>query len=121
MDAMAQFVLLAQQAADKVADQPARDPGGAGSLFPMLFPMVAIFVLFYFMMLRPQRREQKQRELMLAALKKDDKVVTIGGIMGTVANLSDDGKEVTVKVDDNTRIRFLRSAIQTVVAPKTGT
>ena len=52
---------------------------------------------------------------LLKSLKKNDRVVTIGGIIGTVANVTPDGKEVTLKVDDNTRLKMLRSSIQTVL------
>ncbi len=118
-------LILAQDtpAAPK-AEQPAPgkpaggQPAGGqpqGGLGPMLFPIVAIAVLWYFLLLRPQRREQQRRDQLLGGLKKDDRVVTIGGIIGSVANISADGREVTVKVDDNTRLRFLRTAIQTVL------
>ena len=80
----------------------------------LLLPMVAIFFLWYFLILRPQSRDRRKREGMLKELKKNDRVITIGGIVGSVANISADGKEVTVKVDDNTRIKFLRSSIQSV-------
>ena len=76
-------------------------------------PLVAI--LFLFMILdSPKKREKAKREL-LKNLKKDDRVVTIGGILGSVANISQDGKEVTLKVDDGTRIRFRRTAIDDVL------
>jgi preprotein translocase subunit YajC len=97
-----------------LAEAPADQPGSPfGAL---LFPMVAIAVLWYFLLLRPQRGEQKKREALLSAIKKNDTVVTIGGIVGTVANISTDGQEVTLRVDDNTRIKFLRSSIQSVRA-----
>ena len=89
--------------------------GGAGGFGALLFPMVAIAVLWYFLLLRPQKRDQAKRDQLLKELKKNDRVVTIGGIIGTVANLSPDGKEVTLKVDDNARLRMLRSSIQTVL------
>jgi preprotein translocase subunit YajC len=89
---------------------PAGDP-----FLQMLLPMIVIGLFFYFVMLRPQRREQAKRDELLKQLKKNDRVVTIGGILGTIANMSADGKEVTVKVDDNTRIRMLRSSIQSVL------
>lgn len=81
----------------------------------MFAPLALIAVVFYFLLLRPQRREQANREAMLAALTKNDKVLTIGGIIGTVSNISADGQEVTLKVDDNTRIKFARSSIQRVM------
>ena len=85
----------------------AQDPPPWMSFAPILF----IGILFYFMLLRPQAREQKRRQELLNALKKNDKVITTGGIVGTVADLSEDGRFVTLKVDDSTRIKFLRSAI----------
>lgn len=107
-----EFVLLAQGEGNG---------GGAGEvgirdvLANPLFLIIILFALFYFLIIRPQRREQSRRQEMLSALKKNDRVVTIGGIIGSVANLSQDGKEVTVKVDDNTRLKMLRSSIQNVL------
>ena len=100
-----------------LAQAPEAPPGGAqGSpLGALLLPMVAIFFLWYWLILRPQRRDQSKRETMLQSVKKNDRVVTIGGMRGSVGNISADGKEVTLKIDDNTRIRFLRSSIQSVV------
>jgi preprotein translocase subunit YajC len=95
-------------------DKP--QPQGGGE-FMMFLPLIAIAVFFYFFVYRHQRREQDTHKAMLAALKKNDKVQTIGGIIGSVANISPDGQEVTLKVDDNTRIKFVRSAIQKVVSP----
>lgn len=78
-------------------------------MVPML---IAFVVMFYFIVLRPQQREQKERAQRLASLKKNDKVVTIGGIIGTIVDLSGDGARVTLRVDDGTRIKFTRSSIQ---------
>jgi preprotein translocase subunit YajC len=89
--------------------------GGAGSLISF-FPFVIIIAIFYFLIIRPQNKKQKETQRMLGALKKGDKVVTIGGIHGTIASL--DGNDVIVKVDDNTRIKFLRSAISNVTNAK---
>lgn len=80
-------------------------------------PFIAIAIFFYFFVIRNQRREQSGRDAMLAALKKNDKVVTVGGIIASVANISPDGQEVTLKVDENTRIKFIRSSIQRVMSP----
>ena len=74
--------------------------------------LIAIFVLYYFIVIRGQRRERERRQELLDSLKKNDRVVTIGGIIGTVASVSQDGREVTLKIDDNARIKMLRSAIQ---------
>jgi preprotein translocase subunit YajC len=95
------------------ADEKPQAPGGDLMMF---LPFVAIAIIFYFLLIRPQRREQASRETMLSALKKNDKVLTIGGIIGSVANISPDGQEVTLKVDDNTRVKFVRSSIQKVMS-----
>ena len=84
--------------------------------FAPFVPLIAIVLFFYFFVIRNQKKEQASREALLAGLKKNDKVVTIGGIIGSVANISADGQEVTLKVDDNTRIKFTRTAIQKVLS-----
>lgn len=76
-----------------------------------MLPFLVIFLLLFPIVIWPQRKEQKKRDGLLSSLKKNDRVVTIGGIIGSVANISTDGKEITLKVDDNTRIKFTRTAI----------
>lgn len=88
-------------------------PKDQGGIWIILLPLLAIFTLYYFMD-SPRRRDQKRRDLMLKNMKKNDRVATIGGILGSIADISADGKEVTVKVSENTRIRFRRSAISEV-------
>ena len=88
-------------------------PKDQGSLWIILFPLLIIFTLYYFMD-APRRREQARRDQMLKNMKKNDRVATIGGILGSVADISADGKEVTLKVADNTRIKFRRSAVAEV-------
>lgn len=102
MDFLRAGALLAE------ADGAAQSPGLGG----MLLPMVLIIFVWYFLILRPQGREKRQREQQLAALKRNDRVVTYSGIIGTITGFSDDNKEVTLRVDDNVKLRFLRSAIQ---------
>lgn len=75
-------------------------------------PFVAIGLFFYFILLRPQQAEMRRKKELLSSLKKNDKVVTTSGMIGTIADISSDGTRVTLRVDDNTRIKFLRSAIQ---------
>ena len=93
--------------------------GDAGAKGPAVNPLVEMApmlmmfaVLFYFIVMRPQQRERKKREDLLGQLKKNDKVLTVGGIIGTIADLSNDGSRVTLRVDDGTRIKFTRSSIQ---------
>lgn len=101
-----------------LADGQPADPGVPG-LGGMLMPMVLIVFVWYFLILRPQGRERKQRELQLSNLKRNDRVVTYSGIIGTITGFSDDNKEVTLRVDDNVKLRFLRSAIQGPLAEST--
>ncbi len=92
----------------------AANPGrGSESLWPMVVPMLAIGFLFYFLLIRPQRQEQNKRQAMLASIKKNDRVVTIGGIYGVVTNVQRESDEVTIKVDEatNTKLRVTFSAI----------
>jgi preprotein translocase subunit YajC len=83
---------------------------GMGGLLPMLLFM---FVIIYFMMIRPEQRKQKERQKLLSAVKKGDKVLTAGGIYGTVGNVKE--TTVMVKVADDTVIEFAKSAITTVI------
>lgn len=96
---------------------PAVDPAaGATGSFRMLIPLVLVVIIMYFFMIRPQNKKQKETEKMLNALKKGDKVISIGGIHGVVADVKEN--VVTVKVDDNAKIKFNRTAIATVVTDK---
>ncbi len=100
----------------QAAPTPAAGAGAGGSMMTMLLPFVLIIGIMYFLMIRPQNKKQKELQNMLDSLKKGDKVITIGGIHGTVSNVKDD--VVSIKVDENCKIDFNRSAIATVVNPK---
>ena len=94
--------LLAEEAA------PPEQP----NILMWMIPALLIFFLFQmFFASSPQRREQKHIDQLKASLKKNDPVVTAGGIIGTVANVSPDKNEVTIKVDDNTRIRVRMASV----------
>ena len=84
---------------------------GTASLLTFL-PVIFIFVIFYFFLIRPQNKKQKETEKMINALKKGDKVITIGGIHGVVSSVKE--KTIIVKVDDNCKIEFNRTAISSV-------
>ncbi len=90
-------------------------PAGAagGGLFGLLMPFLIVGVLFYFMIMRPQQKQQKERKAMLDALKKGDHIVTAGGIYGELMALKED--YVTVKVADKVEIKVARSGISHVV------
>jgi len=86
--------------------------GGAGGIMTFL-PFVAIIAIFYFLIIRPQNKKQKDTQKMLAALKKGDEVVTIGGIHGTIVSAKE--QTVVLKVDGDVKLKFNRSAISSVV------
>lgn len=83
-----------------------------GSLISTLIMFTLIIAIFYFMILRPQQKKQKERQKMLEAVKKGDKVVTTGGMYGTVAGMDD--KTLLVQVAENVKLRFDRSAIAAI-------
>lgn len=79
-----------------------------------MLPMLALLgVLFYFILLRPQRNESRARQEMLKSLKKNDRVITTGGIYGVITNIQPDADEVTLKVDEstNTKLRLTLNSI----------
>jgi preprotein translocase subunit YajC len=89
----------------------AQAAGGAGGFdFMGLAPLVVIFIAFYFFLIRPQQKKAQQQREMLAAVAKNDRVVTAGGIIGRVHSLEND-VEVVIEVEDGVRIRILKSAI----------
>jgi preprotein translocase subunit YajC len=77
-------------------------------------PIVAMLVIFYFLLIRPQQQRQKQLDTMLKGLKKGDRVLTNGGIYGTVVGVDD--PKVVVKIADDVKVEFAKSAIVQVVA-----
>jgi len=91
--------------------------GGGGGLLGLL-PIVLIIAVFYFLIIRPQNKKQKETQRMLADLKKGDRVVTIGGIHGTVQSLKDGS--VILKVDEDCKIEFSRGAISSMEAAGKG-
>ncbi len=92
----------------------AEGSGGGGSLLVTLLPFVLMFVIFYFLLIRPQQKKQRSRGAMLNALKKGDKVTTIGGLHGTISEITDD--IIVLKVNDVTKLTFDRSSINNVSA-----
>jgi preprotein translocase subunit YajC len=89
--------------------------GGAGSVVTQLVFFAAIFAIFYFLLIRPQQKQKREREDMLRAVKRGDRVVTSSGLHGTVASLDDE--TVTVRVTEQVRLVFDRSAIGRIVSP----
>ena len=83
--------------------------GGLG----MFLPMIVIFVLFYFMLIRPQRRQQKEHQLKLMALTTGDEVVACGGIHGLITNVAE--RTVTLKIADNVKIKIERQSVLSIL------
>ena len=90
----------------------AASASASGSLIGSLLPFLLIIVIFYLFLIRPQNKKQKETQKMLDALKKGDKVITIGGIHGTVSSVKEN--TVIVKVDDDCKLEFNRTAISSV-------
>lgn len=87
---------------------------GGGNLMSTLIMFGAIFLIFYFMIIRPQQKRAKEREKLLSNLEKGDKVVTSGGVHGTIAGI--DEKTVLLAITDNVKVKVERSAITTVLS-----
>ena len=96
------------------------NPGGAeggGNPLTMFIPIILVFIVFYLLLIRPQQKKQKQHQALLADLGKGDKVVTNGGLYGTI---SDASKEhvVVLKIAENVKVEVVKSAIATVIEKK---
>ena len=106
-------MLLTLTDAAAAAGNAAMPTAGAGELIGMLMPLVLMFAVFYFMLIRPQRKKDKQVKEMLAALKHGDRICTIGGIYGTITGIKDDTIELSVS-NENTKLIVARWAIRNV-------
>ena len=96
-----------------LAGQP--DPN-ANPLIGFL-PIILIFIVFYFFIIRPQKKKEQQRKEMIEAVRKGDKVITVGGIHATVTQVDDDS--LLAQIDTNTKVRLDKSAVATVVGKDT--
>ena len=92
-----------------ISNAYAQSGAGPAGGFVSLLPMVLIFVLFYFLLIRPQQKRAKQHKEMVAALKEGDEVVTAGGFFGTVVTV--DETVASVEIADNTIVKVQRSSI----------
>jgi preprotein translocase subunit YajC len=93
-------------------------PQGGGGLLGFL-PFILIFVVLYFLMIRPQAKRQKQQQKMISELKQGDEVVTIGGIHGTISGIREQDNTLILKVADNTKIIVDRSSVGRTAGEKT--
>ena len=92
--------------------------GGDGGLMSTLIMFGLIIGIFYFLILRPQQKRQKEREKLLQSIKKGDKVITAGGMHGTVSGVEE--KTLLIQVSDNMKLKFERSGVTSVVKDADG-
>jgi preprotein translocase subunit YajC len=106
-----QPMLMMMQAA------PAGQPSGTAALLFQFFPFLLIFVIFYFLMIRPQSQRAKEHQARINAVKKGDDVITGGGIRGRVTKVTDD--EAEVEIAQGVKVRVVKSTITQVLTPNT--
>ena len=90
--------------------------GESGQAIVQFLPIVLIFVVFYFLLIRPQQKKAKEHKATLSGLRRGDRVVTGGGIVGTVARVNPNDEEVAVDIADNVRVKVIRSTITAVIS-----
>lgn len=98
---------------------PAYAQDAAGLLGPAVqfLPLILIFAVFYFLLIRPQQTRQREVKTSLAALRRGDRVVTAGGILGTVQRIKEGSNEIDVEIAPTVRVTVLRETISSVVKP----
>ena len=114
MTGISSFLPLLLGAPDGAAG--AATGGGGGSLVTMLVTFGLIIVVFYFLVIRPQNKKQKDAKKMLQAIKKGDRVETIGGLQAIVESVKDD--VVILRADENVKLKFKKSAVSQVIERK---
>jgi preprotein translocase subunit YajC len=93
--------------------------GSSGNPIAAILPMFAIIIVMYLLMILPQQRKQKEHRKMLENIQKGDKVITAGGLVGSIAGIKEKENTVILKVSDTTKIEILRSSIAQIVKGKT--
>lgn len=97
--------------------QGASADGGGGGLLVQLMPLVLIFAVFYFLLIRPQQKRLKAHKAMVAAVERGDSVVTAGGVEGRVVRVEAEGRMVSVEIAPDVRIRVVRDTLSEVTKP----
>lgn len=106
------FSLINLMGSSVSSDAAASGAAGASGTSSIIM-LVVMLLVFYFLLIRPQKKRDKEAKAMMAALKKGDKIVTIGGIRGTIATVREN--TVVIKVEDDSKIEFNKSAISSVL------
>jgi preprotein translocase subunit YajC len=91
--------------------------GGGLAMVTQIAPLLLIFAVFYFLLIRPQQKKQKEHKALLSALKRGDRVLTAGGIFGKVMVVKDGVDEVEIEIAPNVRVSVLRQTIGDVLKP----
>jgi len=89
----------------------AAQPGQGGGGITAFLPFILIMFIIYFLMIRPQTKRQKEKDTMRDELKKGDKIITMGGIYGTVQGFKEKGRQAIIKIDNNTNITINKTAV----------
>jgi len=92
-----------------VMSQPGE--GGEGSGFLGLLPFLLIFLIFYMLLIRPQIKQQKKKQLMVKSLKKGDNVITVGGLHGTIEGIKEKDDILILKIADNVKVKVSRNSV----------
>ncbi len=93
----------------------AQDMGGIATTFGQFLPIILIFAVFYFLLIRPQQQQAKQLKAKLSALKRNDRVLTGGGIIGVVQRTVEGSNEIEVEIAPNVRVKVYRETITAVL------
>ena len=91
----------------------AQTAGGGGDLFMSILPFVLMFVIFYFLLIRPQRKQMQERKEMLANIRRNDTIITGGGVVGKITKVIDDN-EVEVEIAKDVKVRVMRNLVADV-------
>ncbi len=91
--------------------------GGATGMVMQFAPLILIFVVFYFLLIRPQQKKMKDHRAMLGELKRGDRVVTAGGIVGKITSVKEGSDEIEAEIAPNVRVTVVRGTISSVVRP----
>ena len=95
----------------------AQDFAGTMGAVTQFLPLILIFGVFYFLLIRPQQTKAKETRAMLTALRRGDRIVTAGGLLGTVQRVKDGSNEIEVEIAPNVRVTVIRETIPTVIKP----
>ena len=98
-----------------ISEAMAQGAGGGSGFLIQIAPLVLIFAVFYFLLIRPQQKKMKDHRSMVDSLTKGDKVVTAGGLLGTIVKIEDE-RIASVEISDNVKVKVVRSTITEVVS-----